>query len=123
MIYEGKIREPLIEGEAIILRGQSFVIASFNIRAARDTAKARAVMRQVRDKVLADDSEEAIDAYTRVAAIALRANYPDVTDAWVADSLKMRELMIVINALTKANRDPEAGEAQAPAVTTGAEAA
>jgi hypothetical protein len=114
-VYEGRLREPQLDGEAVELRGQKFVIVPFNIKGARDTANARRVLRQVRDGKLEDDSAEAIDAYTKIASVALSTNYPDATFEWVGESFNMRELMKIIKALTAANKDPEAGEVQAPA--------
>ena len=39
--YTGKVREPLLEGKAVTLAGQSFIVAPFNIRRMRQTAAAR----------------------------------------------------------------------------------
>ncbi len=116
--YSGKVREPLLDGEAVILAGQAFVVAPFNIRRMRITSHARAVLRAVGESKLVADSDESIGAITEIAAVALSANYPNITPAVLDEQEELRpdDLSAVLEALRKANAggDEDAGEARAP---------
>ncbi len=116
--YTGKIREPLIEGETVALAGQPFVVAPFNIRRMRMTAGARSILREVGASKRPADSNETIAAITEIAAVALSANYPDITAAMLDEheALRPADLRAVLEALGKANGggDEPPGEAKAP---------
>ena len=116
--YSGKIREPLLDGVQVTVAGQILVVAPFNIRRMRMTAAARAVLREVGEDKRDADSDAAIAAVTEIAAVALSANYPDVTATLLEENevLRATDLSIVLEALRKANGgDKSAGEAGAPA--------
>src|SRR5205814_6806464 len=78
--YTGKVREPLLEGETAIVGGQAFIIAPLNIKRMRMTAAARATLREVSEAGIASDDARAIAAITQIAAAALSANYPDISE-------------------------------------------
>jgi hypothetical protein len=117
--YSGKVREPLLDGVKVTLVGQAFIVAPFNIRRIRMTAAARAVLREVGEGKQDADSDLAIGAITEIAAVALSANYPDVTAAVLEENeaLRATDLSLVLEALRTANGsgDQSAGEAGAPA--------
>ena len=116
--YSGKVREPVLEGVPVTLADQAFIVAPFNIKRMRMTAPARAVLREVGEGEREADSAEAIAAITEIAAVALSANYPDVTATLLEEheALRAADLSIVLEALRKANGgDDAAGEAGAPA--------
>jgi hypothetical protein len=118
--YTGRIREPLLDGVRITLAGQAFIVAPFNIRRMRMTAAARAVLREVGDSKREADSDAAIGAITEIAAVALSANYSEVTATMLEENeaLRAADLSLVLDALRRANGsgDQSAGEAGAPAI-------
>ncbi len=112
--YQGRVRDPLISGETVTLAGQSFVVAPFNIRRTRETASARHVLRQMNAPGNAwegPDSEPAIRAMTQIAAVALLANYPEITADMIEENLAFPELLAVLEALNKLNRGGEGNPA------------
>ena len=117
--YSGKVREPLLDGVQVTLAGQAFIVAPFNIRRMRMTASARAVLREIGESKRDADSDAAIGAITEIAAVALSANYPDVTAALLEENEALRapDLGLVLEALRTANGSggESAGEAGAPA--------
>jgi len=116
--YSGRVREPLLDGVQVTLAGQVLVVAPFNIRRMRMSAAPRAVLREVGEGKRDADSDSAIAAITEIAALALSANYPDVTAALLEENeiLRAADLSLVLETLRKANGgDDSVGEAGAPA--------
>lgn len=120
--YVGKVREPLLEGETITLAGQRFVVAPFNIRRMRQTARARELLRELSQRGPTADSDEAIAAITEIAAVALSANYPDMSAATLdqEELLRVADLSLVLDAARKVNGGGDGGAGEAPAPASGA---
>ncbi len=120
--YSGRVREPLLDGASVKLAGQEFVVAPFNIRRMRATAKAREVLRRVAQGAIDPDSGEAIAAITEIAAAALSANYPDISAAVLDDheGLRPADLTAIIEAVRKVNGGEENGPGEASAPPRGA---
>jgi len=109
-------RNPLIEGVTVTINGQAYIVAPFNIKRSKDTGQDRAALRAATSL----DSAEAIGAMVHIAGVALRANYPDLTDESLEEELKLDDLSTILRALGKANNggEEESGE---PAGTASAE--
>lgn len=109
--YKGKTREPLIEGESITLVGQEFVIPRFRLWQHRDSSDARQVC--IREKWA--DSSIVWAAKLTIMAVAMKANYPEMTEELIADNLDIDEYDALFSAVGRAFiRNPKPGEAQAP---------
>lgn len=115
--YTGAVTDPLVPGEPVTLKGQTFLIAPFNIARSRLAATAL----RITESESSDLREKYLAGNLMIAGIALRANYPQLTDDMIAHSLRVDDLVAILGALRKANGIDE-GETAAPATaTTGAE--
>ncbi len=98
--YSGKIREPLLDGEKITLKGQEFVVAAFNIARALEAAKARDARGDA-----APESEKGIIGLVAIAAVAMSANYPEMTTAMLFEELSVAELGEILRAHAAAEKN------------------
>jgi hypothetical protein len=109
--YLGKSHDPLIDGEHIVLKGQEFVIPRFRLWQHRDASDARGLC--VREKW--SDSRSVWAARIAMGNVALKANYPEMTEQLIADELEIEDLDVLFEATARAQmRNPKPGEANAP---------
>jgi len=103
------LNRPLkLEGITVTVgAGIELVVSPFNIKRSKVTGPDRGALRAATSL----DSQEAIAAMVHIAGVALRANYPDLTDEQIEDELKIDDLTAILKALGEANA---AGEAKAP---------
>jgi hypothetical protein len=108
-------RNPLIEGvEVTLSTGAKLVVAPFNIKRSKMSGDYRGLIRSAANL----DSTVAIESMVKIAGIALRANYPELTDEELQDECKMADLGKILVALNKANGgEQDTGEAKASATT------
>jgi hypothetical protein len=101
--YQGKVRDPLLPGEPVTLKGQEFTIARLNIKRSIEIAK-------VRDELdgVAPSTEMGIGMLVRVAGIAIRANYPELDDNLLEEELGVNELAEILKAHAAAERAAKA---------------
>ena len=97
-------RSPMIEGVTVTVKGVSLIVPPFNIRRSKQTGNDRAALRAA----TSFDSPEAIAAMVHIAGVALRANYPDLTDPEIEDELRIEDLSAILQALGKANGGDDA---------------
>jgi hypothetical protein len=97
--YTGKVREPLLPGEKVTLKGQEFTIPAFNIRRSREAAKARDAMGDA-----APESERGITGLVGIAAVAMSANYPEMTADLIEQELNVAELTEILKAHAAAEK-------------------
>jgi hypothetical protein len=108
--YMGAVTSPLIPGEKVVLKGQEFTIPPYNILQSIEGGEAFDTMRA------APGGKAAIVFKLRIAGIALRANYPDLTDQMIAQTLQLKHLEIIEAATKTANGlDDEGTKAQVTA--------
>jgi len=98
--YTGKIREPLLDGEKVTLKNQEFTIAAFNVRRAIEVAKARDAMGDAKP-----ESEAGITGLVAIAAVAMSANYPEVTPDLLFEELSVAELAEILRAHAAAEKN------------------
>lgn len=109
--YTGKTREPLLDGETITLAGQDFVIPRFRLWQHRDVSEARSLC--IREKWA--DSPTVWAAKMTIGYVALKANYPEMTEQLLAEALDIDDFDVLFGAAGRAQiRTPKPGEAQAP---------
>ena len=99
-----------VEGISVTVgAGIELVVSAFNIEQTIETADDRAALRAS----VSSDSKASLLAMVHIAGVALRANYPDLTDDMIRKELKPDDLGLVLLALKKANGGADAGEAKA----------
>jgi hypothetical protein len=97
--YEGSVRQPLLPGAQIKLRGQTFTIAALNIKRAIESCHAREVLATV-----APESPEGMSALVEMAGIALRGNYPQLTNDLLEEELNVTELAEILRTHAAAEK-------------------
>ncbi|HLW71570.1 MAG TPA: hypothetical protein VKS22_13220 [Candidatus Binataceae bacterium] len=116
--YTGKIREPLLEGVEIDLKGQKFTVPPSNIRREKLMIGDSYVLQKGVDHQTPEQQTAFTDALIHVALVALEPNYPELTSALLEEQLQTRDLMPIFIALRKANgfndEEPAAGEVAGP---------
>jgi hypothetical protein len=101
--YQGKIKEPLLEGVEVVVAGQSFVVPPSNIKREKLMIPDRVVLEKNAVDTSAEQQIAASDALTHIALVALQPNYPELTADMLEEHLKTTDLLVILNGLRKAN--------------------
>ena len=115
-----KSAETMLKGESVEIQETTLIVPPFNIERQKETIGDRDVFREISENTKPNfDTAAALDASVHWVFVALRPNYPDITEKFIAEHFSIHDMNDVIAASNRANlggRKPTAGEAQSPKV-------
>lgn len=115
--YSGKLRQPMVDGVAVRMGGEEFIIPALNFQVWQELDETINEVQKSFGKM--GELSEARPKIILVVSRAMRINYPDISDEQVKELLDLRNMMIAwcaaigVDYKPKAAGEKPAGEAPA----------
>lgn len=87
-------------GVPVFFDGREWIVPPLSVRQFRDNL---ALLTQPIGEVTPENAVERMDKFVPIIGMALRRNYPDVTDGWLLDALDLRTFVEATLAMQTAS--------------------
>src|ERR1051326_7711499 len=86
-------RVPRFDGKTVRIHGTDIILPPWNLKTARAGCEARRIVREAQTGGKLDpDSDEAISATRHIVTITLQMNYPEVTEEYVDEEVRLQDI-------------------------------